>query len=683
VLRLATDKSQAPEPGRAQPSGASAAGPGPVAIKEAAVLPRHGSREPLYFPGAAQSLFGWLHWPAGEPFVDVGVVICKPFGYESICANRSMREFADAIASLGMPALRLDYAGTGDAEDPPAGGEELSGWTQDILAGIQELRRRTGVRRICLLGIRLGALLATLAAEQSQAVDYLVLIAPVTNGRRYLRELRRVQLAAPGLSVVAPNGSGDTESIGTTVAFERGAFEVSGFALSAATIESMRGIDLTQLRAAPARRILVIDREDLPAAQAWAQGLVRLGATVDYQVLPGIVAMVWTAPHYSAPPRQLIAATRSWLEQLEGFGEGPGAVSSPQASVARASVARASAAQALRTLPFRTRASGASVLRLSDGASPPRVLTERPLFFAAGPMRFGILTEPPAREARRRGVIFVNDGATYHVGANRLNVALARRWAAQGYTVLRMDLAGLGESDARPGQRPDDAFPEGALEDIGAAVRYLRSACGSSQVTLVGLCSGAYHCLRAAVAGLAVDKVLLVNPQNYFWKRGMTVEDVQLIEIVSAPSKYRQRMLSLRNWGKLLRGEADVRRIAWVQLSHAWLRLQVQARDVARRLHLRLPRDLGRELEQLVTRGVQVVFVFASGEVGLQLLHMQGGRSLARLGRGCRVHVIDGADHIFSQSAPRHLLEELLSRELLATSADARAAPASLACAKA
>ncbi len=614
-------------------------------MDELALLPQHGSREPLYFPAGGHQLFAWLHWPGGRHLADLGLVICKPFGYESICANRSMREFADAAAAIGVPAMRLDYAGTGNAEDLPPGSEQLSVWTQDVLAAARELQRRAGVKRVCLLGIRLGALLATLAAMQSPTVSALVLIAPVLSGRRYLRELRRVQLAASDVAVVAPTGDCAHDAA-------PGTFEVSGFALSAATIQALQGLDLSEPKLAPAGQILLIDRDDLPGAEDWSRSLSRLGAAVDYRVLPGIVAMVWTAPHFSSIPRAMIEATHHWLERL-----------------VRAAAPR-SEPLPRRTAPAPQRRgsssdSSASVLRLSDPGEPSPALTERPLFFAAEPMRFGILTEPPAGQARRRGVIFLNDGATYHVGANRLNVALARRWAREGYTVLRMDLAGLGESDARAGQRFDEPFPDGAIEDISTAVRYLRSSCGSSEVTLAGLCSGAYHCLRAAVDGLPVDRILLINPQNYFWKRGMTVEDLQLVEIVSAPSRYRQRMLSIRNWGKLLRGEADVRRIAWVQLNHAWLRLKVLLRDTARRLHIRLPQDLAHELEQLVGRGVQVVFVFAWGEVGLELLKMQTGSTLDKLGERCRVHIIEGADHIFSQSGPRRLLEDILSRELL------------------
>jgi len=34
-----------------------------------------------------------------------------------------------------------------------------------------------------------------------------------------------------------------------------------------------------------------------------------------------------------------------------------------------------------------------------------------------------------------------------------------------------------------------------------------------------GLCSAAYHALRAAVAGLPVNRLLMVNPQNFRLER--------------------------------------------------------------------------------------------------------------------------------------------------------------------
>jgi hypothetical protein len=59
-------------------------------------------------------------------------------------------------------------------------------------------------------------------------------------------------------------------------------------------------------------------------------------------------------------------------------------------------------------------------------------------------------------------------------------------------------------------------------------------------------------------------------------------------------------------------------------------------------------------------------FVFARGEPGIPRLHMQGGADPVRLGERCRIHIIDSADHPFSQSVSRTALEGVLSDALSA-----------------
>lgn len=608
------------------------------------------AEEPFYFASGERRLFGWLHRTANQDSA-MGLVICNPFGYEAICSHRSVRTFAEAAAAAGAPTLRFDYVGTGNSDDLDPGAEQISLWTQDVLAAVRELQRATGVERVCLLGFRLGALLATLAAAQCEAVTALILVAPVISGRRYLRELRTVHMAASQNAVVAPTPSTVEESAAEET------FEVSGFALAPATIRTLTAVDMMSMPAAPAQRVLILDRTDLPAAARWNELLCRLGVRTEYLCMPGIVQMIWTAPHFATVPESMISVMSDWL------------VPQMQASVGAAAAPPAAG-------PRRQRAAdpALSTLRLPDPAAPQAALTEWPVFFGPTDSLFGIVTQPRSGEARRRGVVFVNDGATYHIGANRINVALARRWARRGYVVLRMDLSGLGESAPRPGRPSNDVFPPSALEDIRAGIDLIRGQFALREVTLVGLCSGAYHALRAAVAGLPVNQILLINPQNFFWKEGMSISDMQLVEVLTGPGKYRERMLSSKNWRKVLTGRADVRRIASVHVRHAWFTFTSVLRDVARRLHLRVPQDLGRELEEVTARGVRVVFVFARGEVGIELLKLQAGSSVERIGERCRVHIIDGADHIFSQRAPRQLLEKILSDELFSRPPDARIA---------
>ena len=216
-----------------------------------------GSAQALSFNSGEHRLFGWLHRPLNGPGADVGVVICQPFGYEAICAHRGMRAFAEAIASAGMTALRFDYLGTGDSPDIDPQANQLQIWTQDVLAAAEALKLRTGVRHVYLLGFRLGALLATLAASQGTTVSGLIVVSPIVTGRRYLRELRTTRMAA-SLGVDQPEPPVDKQDAHV------GGMEVSGFSFSAATLAALAKVDLSTLQSPPLPQMLVIEGATMP-----------------------------------------------------------------------------------------------------------------------------------------------------------------------------------------------------------------------------------------------------------------------------------------------------------------------------------------------------------------------------------------------------------------------------------
>src|SRR5580692_10918478 len=107
--------------------------------------------EPIYFDSGGNRLFGWLHQPIDGQTTSLGLVICKPFGYEVMCSHTSLRAFADSASESGVPTLRFDYCGTGDSSDNDPQENQLEVWTKDVLAAIEEMRRRCGVERVCLL----------------------------------------------------------------------------------------------------------------------------------------------------------------------------------------------------------------------------------------------------------------------------------------------------------------------------------------------------------------------------------------------------------------------------------------------------------------------------------------------------------------------------------------------------
>jgi pimeloyl-ACP methyl ester carboxylesterase len=612
-------------------------------IDEQYLAPSRGAEAPLYFPSGDHTLFGWLHQPVAESKASVGLVICKPFGYEALCSHRSVRAFASAAASVGLPSLRFDYAGTGDSADIDPRADQLDLWTRDVVAAANELKRRTAVDKVYLLGIRLGALLATLAAPRcGPGIKGLILVAPLINGPRYLRELRTAQLASSVESEPPQLPAGQADE---AAAESSAPMEVSGYSLAAATVSALMRIDLMSHEAPPVSEMLVIDREDLPVARAWADQLAHRGLQVQYLVLPGFVQMALRAPQFAVVPAAMVDSLLSWLgDDIRAASE------KPQVQLGRADSEQSDPPRTQLSLP-------------GDLPGEPTP-SERPVLFGAQAALFGILTEPRRGEIRRRAVILLNAGADYHIGANRMHVSLARRLARRGYFVLRMDLAGLGDSETRPGRPENEVFPPEALTDIGDAMELLRTRYGISDITLAGLCSGAYHTLRAAVAGLPVTRVLMVNPQNFFWKEGMRLEDLQIAEVVRNPAVYRERVLSAVAWRRLLSGQVNVWRIVQIYVHRSLLALESMLRDCARYLHIRLPRDLASELEAVAGRGVRVVFIFSRGDPGIDLLRLQGGSVVERLGDRCRVYIVDKADHNLSRSRPRAAVEEILADEL-------------------
>ncbi|MGB6352704.1 MAG: hypothetical protein WBF21_01865, partial [Steroidobacteraceae bacterium] len=162
------------------------------------------------------------------------------------------------------------------------------------------------------------------------------------------------------------------------------------------------------------------------------------------------------------------------------------------------------------------------------------------------------------------------------------------------------------------------------------------------------------------------NRVLLVNAENFFWKTGADIHTLELAEVVKRSREHRQRILSMAAWKRLMTGQVNIWRLVRIYIQRPVLAMESVFRNLARTLRVRLPRDLGWELEELAARGVRVVFVFSRGEAGLDLLRIQGGSSVKRLGDRCRVHIIDHADHIFSQAASRAIMERTLSKELLA-----------------
>jgi pimeloyl-ACP methyl ester carboxylesterase len=120
-------------------------------------------------------------------------VFCHPLGEEKLWSHRVFVSYARRLAAAGYPVLRFDFMGNGDSEGSFSD-LSLSSFCADLRRAIEEARRLTGMTAVSLLGLRLGATIARLVAEETRDIRHLVLWAPITDGERYLQDLLRINV---------------------------------------------------------------------------------------------------------------------------------------------------------------------------------------------------------------------------------------------------------------------------------------------------------------------------------------------------------------------------------------------------------------------------------------------------------------------------------------------------------
>jgi pimeloyl-ACP methyl ester carboxylesterase len=416
--------------------------------------------KPVWFGPADHPLLGWLTTPTGIA-ARGGVLLAPPIGREGRATRFAFRRLAAKLSELGFVTLRFDYHGVGDSagsfDDPDL--DRL--WVESVTAAA-DLLRSCGLSSISLVGMRLGATIASVAAvEDHLDLSMLVLWDPCESGRAYLRELQALEALRLDNHLIDQGGS----------------IETSEFVISADRAEEIRRLSLVKL--APGRvadRVLIVTRADRAVSEHFRERFD--GENAEWKVSTDQAALINAEPLYAKMPETTMSEIEAWLNE------------SPVASYPY-------------TVPKDL--TSAAVIQRSDTALD---VQERCVEIGTNRL-FGVIAEPVG-EVRGPLVVFMNVSNEDHTGPSRMWVDLSRRWAALGLRCVRFDLSGLGDSPLVWSRNIELAYEGQWLEDIVSVAPTLIPE-SSSNAVYVGMCSGAFYSVEAALT-LGARGVCAINP---------------------------------------------------------------------------------------------------------------------------------------------------------------------------
>ncbi len=420
---------------------------------------------PTWFGPEGARLFGVVHAPSGG-VARAGVVICPPLGRQHLDTYSGLKLLAQGLCANGFAVLRFDYRGTGDSTGKQCQDSAVDDYVESIRTAVGYLQA-SGVERVALVGLRLGALLAATAVPSIAGLDGLVLWDPVTDGRRYLRE----QQALYQMTVGGPESA--------ELPAEPEAVPILGITLSTPAAAALGALRMPAALAS--RLVLVLTRPERTGdprldgvrAQAGCEALEIAGQS-EFVEPPSIVVKI---------PVATVATIEKWLD----------------------------ANLPSETVPFQPIFAGVAVVdELPDGREVVESIAE------LGPDRlFAIRTAMTGTADDKPTVLLHNTACEHRVGSGRIWPETARELAVLGVHIVRYDRRGVGDSGVATDEHAWIHSAE-AKADVVAAVEAL--AVPPDRLMMTGICSGAWNSAYAA-SMYGAKSVVLLNILLYSWRR--------------------------------------------------------------------------------------------------------------------------------------------------------------------
>lgn len=183
---------------------------------------------------------------------------------------------------------------------------------------------------------------------------------------------------------------------------------------------------------------------------------------------------------------------------------------------------------------------------------------------SAGLLLRGVLHRHDPNNDLKTSIVCLNTGLNDMVGWHRIQVKIARKLSADGYSVLRYDDAGIGDSEGDIDKESiveifSDIETGMFVQNAAAAVHFIEKAFSGNKIVLLGFCGGGLTAMHCAADNAGIDSIIdiggpvTLSSNEYLQKKDPWVVQKNM-------QKYRSKIFRLRPWINFLtfRGEYGV-----------------------------------------------------------------------------------------------------------------------------
>jgi hypothetical protein len=273
-----------------------------------------------------------------------------------------------------------------------------------------------------------------------------------------------------------------------------------------------------------------------------------------------------------------------------------------------------------------------------------------------GDLLYGVL-HIPEKINRRIGINLLNPGLKSRVAPHRLNVKLARKLCSNGYSVLRFDPTGIGNSEGELSSKNEKTInlwrriQKGCfVQDTIMGNRVLKLEARSDELIIIGQCGGAVSSALAGSKDEHVTGLVLIDMPCRIIDENMEMTD-GIIASYSRRQLVKESITDILRFQWIKKIGDNKKRKNWITSNFKKLKHLMNGKSIIKSEDNEngVNLDLLHSVTSFLENGKEIFFLFAEKDFSRREFYNHFSKLLLNKYSNITVDTIENANHIYAE----------------------------------